>query len=106
METVAFTAQRPSQPETSDIDVKLKNMRGYFNSEGQCALVDFEPLGDTANSVIKLLILEDYKIYVSRVLGVIVLNYKLPVEARLAIFIDFKECLKFLLVIKLTEDVP
>lgn len=56
--------------------------------------------------VIKLLILEDYKIYVSRVLGVIVLNYKLPVEARLAIFIDFKECLKFLLVIKLTEDVP
>lgn len=37
METVAFTAQWPSQPETSDIDVKLKNMRGYFNSEGQCA---------------------------------------------------------------------
>lgn len=38
-------------------------------------------------------------------LGVIVLNYKLPVEARLAIFIDFKEGIKFLQVIKLTEDV-
>lgn len=34
-------------------------------------------------------------------LGVIVLNYKLPVEARLAIF----EGIKFLQVIKLTEDV-
>lgn len=38
-------------------------------------------------------------------LGVIVLNYKLPVEARLAIFIDFKQGIKFLQVIKLTEDV-
>lgn len=57
------------------------------------------------NNVIKLLILEDYKVYVLCVLGVIVLNYKLFVEVWFVIFIDFKECLKFFFVIKLIEDV-